>query len=98
MSINQLPTATMTLHADYYDPEKGARRYSTTMMQPVEVSIDVPMSLPNRSQVLALLDSSRDNGEALELDFVSGTNRYKQPQITIYNAKRVPSATLQTNK
>lgn len=90
---NQLPTATMTLYADYYDPEKGARRYSTTMMQPVEVSVDVPMSLPNRSQILALLDSSRDNGEALELEFVSGTNRYKQAQITIYSAKRVAPVT-----
>lgn len=89
MSINQLPTATMTLHADYYDPEKGDRRYSTTMMQPVDVSIDVPLSLPNRAQILSMLDASRDNGEPLELEFVSGTNRYKQPQITIYAARPV---------
>ena len=85
----QLNTSSMQLYFDYYDPDKGDRRYSSTVMQPVEVSIDVPLSLPNRAQVLALLDSSRDNGEPLEIEYVSGTNRYKQPQFTIYGAKTV---------
>ena len=92
MSMPQLPTAKMTLHVDYYDPDKGERRYSTTMMQPVEVSVDVPMSLSNRAQILDLLNSARDNGDALELEYISGTNRYKQAQITIYAATLVKAA------
>jgi len=97
----QLPTAKMNLHVGCYDPEKGARRYSSTMMQPVEVSVEVPMTVPNRADILKLFDSSYDDGQILELEFVNGTNRFKQPMITVYAAKRVPSpvsSTLQTNK
>ena len=89
MSIAQLPTATMQLHVDYYDPDKGARRYSSTIMSPMSVNIDVPMNVPNRDQILALLDSSKENGEPLELEFVTGTDRYKNTLLTVYSAKTV---------
>lgn len=89
MSIAQLPTATMQLHVDYYDPDKGERRYSSTIMSPMSVNIDVPKNVPNRKQILELLDDSKENGIPLELEFVTGADRYKNTLLTVYSAKRV---------